>query len=60
MQEMSNIKLSILIFDAGCGISMMVYLLIFQLLHVKFSMTSISKDGSDVAVQFPGHQDHQI
>ena len=37
---MSNIKMSILIFVAGCGISMMDYLLIFQLLHVKFPMTS--------------------
>ena len=52
IQEMSNIKMSILIFVAGCGISMMDYLLIFQLLHVKFSMTSIPTDGSDVAVQF--------
>ena len=49
---MPNIKMSILIFVAGCGISMMEHLLIFQLLHVKFSMTSIPTDGSDVAVQF--------
>ena len=43
-QEMSNIKISLLIFYAGCGISMMEHLLIFQLLHVKFWMTSIPTD----------------